>query len=210
MNRNTHLTLPELGSVYPYSIDGHTELFAVAAIDSGQGLMQLESVERTHVRPTFINDVVRFVRPNNVAAWLPVLREQYSMDADGRAALIAEAQRSGAEGVDLSRDLYATIGDPVPPLVWPRQESEQSPARTEIEAPAPRPFKVGDRVKVARKVETDSKGRDCHWDAEGMDATIGTLQTVARVTDEPDDSYPVRLTGDGYWYSPEALEHVEE
>lgn len=156
------LTLPAVGSTYPFKIDGRSELYAVEAVSLGRGIMDLRRLGSDTIRPTFINDVVRMVRPNDAAAWLPVLREHYTMSDEGRAALIAEATapRTVAEDLawvdsleciergpytpmgpvchngvdlarafpqvpndDLSRDLYATIGDPVPPLVWPRQES---------------------------------------------------------------------------------------
>ena len=141
------LTLPDLGSTYPYDIDGRCELYAVEAVSLGRGIMDLRRLGSDIIRPTFINDVVRMVRPNDAAAWLPEMREHYTMDAAGRAALIAESKlcpintdlmcavdawhAAGENTDDLSRDLYATIGDPVPPLVWPRQESEQSPTRSE-------------------------------------------------------------------------------
>ena len=159
------LTLPAVGSTYPFDIDGSVELRTIESVDLGRGLMFLASNGHP-LRPTFINDVVRMVRPNDAAAWLPVMREHYTMDAEGRGALIAEAKqapRTVEENLawvdslytpmvvchngedltrafpqvpndDLSRDLYATIGDPVPPLVWPRQESEQSPTRSETTA----------------------------------------------------------------------------
>mgnify|MGYP006356022847 CR=1 FL=1 len=162
------LTLPDLGSTYPYDIDGRCELYAVEAVSLGRGIMDLRRLGSDTIRPTFINDVVRMLRPNDAAAWLPTMRKHYSMDGEGRAALIAEAKgRSVEEDLawvdllesgpytamgpvchngedlarafpqvpnDLSHDLYATIGDPVPVLVWPRQESEQSPTRSETTA----------------------------------------------------------------------------
>lgn len=228
------LTLPQLGSTYPYSIDGHLELFTVDRIDLGQGLMYLSSAERSFERPTFINDVVRMVRPNNIEAWLPVLREQYAMGDEGRAALIAEANASptdtelmeavdawhaaGENTDDLSHDLYATIGDPVPPLVWPRQESEQSPAHSETpdaivmtraEPGMPHVmrvenFNVGDRVIVVKKVETLSDDRSAGWESQWMDETVGE---TGHVKDVPNGRVLVQLDGDGceWAYAPQAL-----
>lgn len=254
------LTLPQLGSTYPFEIDGRSELFTVDRIDLGQGLMYLESCERTFERAMFVNDVVRMVRPNDAAAWLPVLREHYTMDDEGRAALIAEANapRTVTEDLawvdslectergpytpmgpvchngedfarafpsltsavtdDLSHDIYATIGDSVPPLVWPRQESEQSPARSETpdaivmtraEPGMPHVmrvenFNVGDRVIVVKKVETLSNGRSAGWESQWMDETVGE---TGHVVDASYGRVLVHLDSDGceWAYAPEAL-----
>lgn len=233
------LTLPAVGSTYPYSIDGHLELFTVDRIDLGQGLMYLSSAERSFERPTFINDVVRMVRPNDAAAWLPVLREHYTMDDEGRAALIAEANapRTVAEDLawvdsleciergpytpmgpvchngedfarafpqvpndDLSRDLYATIGGPVPPLVWPRQESEQSPTRTDAPSLSVKDFALDARVKIAMKADPDD---GAEW-VDEMDETIGQLGGVVGHTDS--GRVLVRVPDGCTWaYAPEAL-----
>ena len=96
------LTLPVEGSIYPFKIDEHCELHAVDRIDLGQGLMYLRALAAPHKeRPTFINDVVRMMRPNDAAAWLPTMRKHYTMDDEGRAALIAEA-KSRSVGDDLA------------------------------------------------------------------------------------------------------------
>ena len=80
MKRNLPLTLPVEGSIYPFEIDGHCELHAVDRIDLGQGIMYLRALAAPHnERPTFINDVVRMMRPNDAAAWLPAMRKHYSM-----------------------------------------------------------------------------------------------------------------------------------
>lgn len=252
------LTLPAVGSTYPFDIDGSVELRTIESVDLGRGLMFLASNGHP-LRPTFINDVVRMVRPNDAAAWLPAMREHYTMDAEGRGALIAEAKqapRTTEEDLawvdslergpytpmgpvchngedlarafpqvpnDLSRDLYATIGSPVPALVWPRQEVEQSPTRSETTAEAPikvlepavvsepgmpcakrvEDFAVGDRVTVGKKVETLSNGRDAGWDSKWMDETVGQQ---GRVNDAVGTRVLVQLDdGCEYAYAPEAL-----
>jgi len=69
------------------------------------------------------------------------------------------------------------------------------------------PFKVGDRVIVARKVETDSAGRDCQWCA---DRFLGEEATVTTVDFDIDPQIPYKLDAGGgyYWFSPEALDLV--
>lgn len=270
------LTLPQLGSTYPFKLGGVTTLRTVESVDLGCGTMVLTSKDYPP-RKTFINDVVELVRPNDATAWLPVLREHYAMDAAGRVALIAEARAtrhsdkdfdrfdnyllrgenieeedfvgSGpheamgpvcafpqAPIADLHRDLYATLGDPVPVLRWPRQESEQSPARSELPSPESpsRRFKVGDhvvfshpealelaadgvapafsvgaRVMVAKKVEWLSSGRSAGWESPWMDATVGK---TGRVTDVSAEHVTVQMdTVGGEWsYAPEALTLIVE
>ncbi len=261
MKRTLPLTLPVEGSIYPFKIDGCCELHAVDRIDLGQGLMYLRALSAPHKeRPTFINDVVRMMRPNDAAAWLPTMRKHYTMDDEGRAALIAEAKsRSVGDDLawvdslecgpytpmvvchngedlarafprvpndDLSRDRYATIGDPVPPLVWPRQESEQSPTRSETALDEPpvkvlestvfsepgmphvmrvEDFTIGDRVMVVKKVEVLSNGASTYWQEE-MDATIGLTGKVLRTAGgDGRVSVDIESTSDLWWYAPEAL-----
>jgi hypothetical protein len=240
------LTLPQLGSTYPFKLGGVTTLRTVESVDLGCGTMVLTSPDYPP-RKTFINDVVELVRPNDATAWLPVLREHYAMDAAGRAALIAEARAtrhsdkdfdrfdnyllrgenieeedfvgSGpheamgpvcafpqAPIADLHRDLYATLGDPVPVLRWPRQESEQSPARSELPSPESpsRRFKVGDHVVFSHHV-----GHDCG--NEGAPP----LGWAGVVTDDDRSDLPLRVVGvpwrnsptqGAWWFLPEALE----
>ena len=124
---------------------------------------------------------------------------------------------------DLSHDLYATIGDPVPALVWPRQESEQSPTRSETtldEAPvkvlesvvANEPgmphvmrvedFAVGDRVMIIKKVEALNSERSAGWESEWMDETVGQSGRV----NDTGTRVLVQLDNGTEWaYAPEAL-----
>ena len=275
------LTLPAVGSTYPFDIDGSVELRTIESVDLGRGLMFLASNGHP-LRPTFINDVVRMVRPNDAAAWLPLLREHYSMDNEGRAALIAEAKQAPCSGHTLAiegpvesgpytamgpvchngedlarafpqvpndayaeafqrtheRDLYTTIGDPVPPLVWPRQESPTRGETTMDEAPVkvlesamstayeeagewagsatavevspakPHVFKAGERVIVARKVERDSTGHWCFWPK--YHDVLGLSGVVSSVDPSPGASVFVEIAGGGgqHYLSPEALDLV--
>ena len=100
------LTLPDLGSTYPYDIDGRCELYAVEAVSLGRGIMDLRRLGSDTIRPTFINDVVRMMRPNDAAAWLPTMRKHYSMDDEGRTALIAEAKENPYSSVAKMTDPY--------------------------------------------------------------------------------------------------------
>lgn len=167
------------------------------------------------------------------------MRKHYSMDGEGRAALIAEAKgRSVEEDLawvdslesgpytpmgpvchngedlarafpqvpnDLSHDLYATIGSPVPALVWPRQEVEQSPTRSETtadEAPikvleSASRFNVGDLVTV-QEIEADNDYRSA-----GVAGALGAVLRLPLV----DQRYYVYISKEqGGWFSPEALE----
>ncbi len=70
-----------------------------------------------------------------------------------------------------------------------------------------RPFQVGDIVRIARKVETDSKGRNCHWYLH-MDKWLGAEAAVSVVNPE-EFAIPLGVdVGGGFYYSPEALDLV--
>ena len=63
-------------------------------------------------------------------------------------------------------------------------------------------FKVGDIVKVARKVAVDSRSRLCHWHLP-MDREIGSVGAVSHIHEDG----LVAVTGaGGYYFSPEALD----
>ena len=90
--------------------------------------------------------------------------------------------------------------------VWPdwRTADPNKAIEHDRSKDAPRVFKVGDRVRIARKVETDSMGRDCEW-VPSMDDHVGK----AGIIEFMDNSvYPYCVGGDGglWWYSPEALD----
>ncbi len=73
-------------------------------------------------------------------------------------------------------------------------------------------LRVGDTVRVARKVIIDSRGRNCDWDAE-MDSIVGSTITVL-VVDHERNHDPITVyagneaTETQWWYSPEALDLI--
>lgn len=73
---------------------------------------------------------------------------------------------------------------------------------------APRPFKAGDKVRIARRVETDSKGRDCDW-VHNMDAIIGRTGRIRSLCDDGMVSVDMD-EGVGYDFSPEALDIIAD
>jgi len=71
----------------------------------------------------------------------------------------------------------------------------------------PRLFKVGDRVRIARKVVIDSNRRDCGWFLF-KNAALGLVGVVSDI--DPDDwaMHVAVDLGHGrvWWFSPEALD----
>jgi hypothetical protein len=77
-----------------------------------------------------------------------------------------------------------------------------------IEGDAVQTFKVGDRVRVARKVAVEG------W-VEEMDGTIGCEGEISRIDEPQTDDIPicVRFSEDGFcvfFYPPSALEKVSD
>jgi hypothetical protein len=89
---------------------------------------------------------------------------------------------------------------------WPPL-AEQDPdkaAEHDRSKDAPRAFKVGDKVRIARKSLTrDSSGSQL-WVSE-MDATIGEMGTVTRISGESDIHVSLAADPDGWCYPADAL-----
>ena len=75
--------------------------------------------------------------------------------------------------------------------------------------PRPRPFQVGDRVRIARKVTHDAKGNHCGWFAH-MDTLIGSAGAVLGVDKNQGFAASVFVEAgpNSSWFSPEALDLI--
>lgn len=137
-------------------------------------------------------------------------------NADGeQTAMLAQRLLNVAEGVEdfgdderdrriatEARDLHAKITQVIVPAL--------DQIAVALEAMAERgtasAFKVGDRVRIARKVEVDSAGRDCGW-CHYMDGEVGTITVIACI--QPDRGAASILDDGGWWFSPEALDRLD-
>lgn len=70
-------------------------------------------------------------------------------------------------------------------------------------------FKVGDKVKVAKKVERNDKGNSCVWNVAGeMNKTIGKIGRISMV--DSDGTVFVQLkNGNSWYYLSECLKLIE-
>jgi hypothetical protein len=72
------------------------------------------------------------------------------------------------------------------------------------ERPQLREFKVGDRVRIARKV-TEQPGWTNSWMSPEMDRVIGASGVIERISD-----YGVEVLGTQYMWPSDSLEHVDD
>lgn len=139
-------------------------------------------------------------------------------NADGeQTAMLAQRLLSAAEGVEdfgdddrdrriatEARDLHAKITQVIVPAL--DQIAVALEAQAERGATATRRFKVGDRVRIARKFEeregTAARGA-IDWVCP-MDQTLGMTGTVVDI--DKDGDIDVDFNGSGWYYTPEALD----
>lgn len=81
--------------------------------------------------------------------------------------------------------------------------------RFELIAPAaPRPFQVGDKVKVVKKVERRDDGTHCYWDVQDRMNAILNNDKEYTITDISMKGNRIRLCS-GWYYLPECLIHAD-
>ena len=120
------------------------------------------------------------------------------------ARTLADSLRERFNAGEFTLHRAATMLDTLAALI-----SEQAATIAALKAPkvkpqAPRPFKVGDEVRVTRKIEIDSKGNDCFWNP----AKSALLGDTAEITGPVTTGVTLGIAGDYWWFSVEALDLV--
>lgn len=96
--RDHSLTIPPVGTIDAFALDGAPELYHVDSIELG--VVNLTRVSTNTPRRTAFEAALLQRRPRDVEAWRPLIMRDYTLDVASRTALIAEAK---APAVDTDR-----------------------------------------------------------------------------------------------------------